>query len=146
MSTNDLCPSFFLVSLHWAGSHSAIPSPTLAGRGPADGNRGRRSVPSRAPGKSGSHESDRPSSARKKKSEFLRRVSITIAKGNSRDLDCIRHDGQSATAPDLVTSTVPNPRTLAATSDPDIQNPTAATPLAAGGGLSGPLADRGRLV
>jgi hypothetical protein len=42
--------------------------------------------------------------ARKKKSEFLQRVSITgtIAKGNSRVLDCIyvglRHDWQSATA------------------------------------------------
>ncbi len=46
--------------------------------------------------------------ARKKKSEFLPRVSITgtIAKGNSRVLDCMRHDWQSATAPGLVTSTV----------------------------------------
>ena len=45
--------------------------------------------------------------ARKKKSEFLQRVSITIAKGNSRVRDCIRHkihDWQSATAPDLATS------------------------------------------
>ena len=33
-----------------------------------------------------------------------------------------------ATAPDLVTSTVHNPRTLAATSDPDTHDPTAATP------------------
>jgi hypothetical protein len=41
--------------------------------------------------------------ARKKKSEFLQRVGITIAKGNSRVLECIRHDGQSATAPDWVT-------------------------------------------
>ncbi len=59
--------------------------------------------------------------ARKKKSEFLQRVSITIAKGNSRvlRLDCMRHDWQSAIAPDLITSTVLNPRTLAATSDPD---------------------------
>ena len=43
--------------------------------------------------------------ARKKKSEFLQRASITIAKGNSRVLDCMRHDWQSATAPDLVTVT-----------------------------------------
>ena len=57
--------------------------------------------------------------ARKKKSEFLQRVSVTIAKGNSRILDCMRHDWQPATAPDLVTSTVHNPRTLAATSDPE---------------------------
>ncbi len=42
--------------------------------------------------------------ARKKKSEFLQRVSITIAKGNSRVVDCMRHNWQSATAPDLVTS------------------------------------------
>jgi hypothetical protein len=89
--------------------------------------------------------------ARKKKSQFLQRVSITIAKGNSesRVLDCMRHDWQwqsaSATAPDLNTSTVHNPRTLAATSDPDTHDPTAATPA---GGPSGPLADRGlgRLV
>ena len=54
--------------------------------------------------------------ARKKKSEFLQRVSITIAKGNSRVLACMRHDWQSATAPDLITSTVHNPRTVAATS------------------------------
>jgi hypothetical protein len=40
--------------------------------------------------------------ARKQKSEFLQRVSITIAKGNSRVLDCMRHDRQSSTAPDLV--------------------------------------------
>ena len=66
--------------------------------------------------------------ARKKKSEFLQRVSITIAKGNSQVLDCMRHDWQSATAPDLVTSTVHNLRTLAATSDPDTHDPTAATP------------------
>jgi hypothetical protein len=66
--------------------------------------------------------------ARKKKTEFLQRLSITIAKGNSRVLDCMRHDWQSATAPDLVTSTVHNPRTLAATSDPDTHEPTAATP------------------
>ena len=66
--------------------------------------------------------------ARKKKSEFLQRVSVTIAKGNSRILDCMRHDWQPATAPDLVTSTVHNPRTLAATSDPDTHDPTAATP------------------
>ena len=40
--------------------------------------------------------------ARKKKSELLQRASITIAKGNSRVLDCMRHDHwQSATAPDL---------------------------------------------
>ncbi len=57
--------------------------------------------------------------ARKQKSEFLQRVSITIAKGNSRVLDCMRRDWQSATAPDLITSTVHNPRTLAATSDSD---------------------------
>ncbi len=31
--------------------------------------------------------------ARKQKSEFLQRVSITIAKGNSRVLDCMRHVG-----------------------------------------------------
>ena len=31
--------------------------------------------------------------ARKRKSEFLRRVSVTIPKGNSRVLDCMRHDG-----------------------------------------------------
>jgi hypothetical protein len=51
--------------------------------------------------------------ARKKKAEFLQRVSIavTIAKCNSRVLDCMRHDWQSATAPDLVTSTVHNPGT-----------------------------------
>jgi hypothetical protein len=70
--------------------------------------------------------------ARKQKSEFLQRVSITIAKGNSRVLDCMRHDWQSSTAvhtaPDLVTSTVHNPRTLAATSEPDTHDPTAATP------------------
>ncbi len=71
--------------------------------------------------------------ARKKKSEFLQRASITIAKGNSRVLDCMRHDwhcGQSATAPDLITSTVHNlnPRTLAATSHSDMHDPTAATP------------------
>ena len=66
--------------------------------------------------------------ARKQKSEFLQRVSITIAKGNSRVLDCMRHDWQSSTAPGLVTSTVHNPRTLAATSDPDTHDPTAATP------------------
>ena len=71
--------------------------------------------------------------ARKQKSEFLQRVSITIAKGNSRVLDCMRHDWQSSTAPDLVTSTVHNPRTLAATSDPGTHDPTAATP--AGGAL-----------
>jgi hypothetical protein len=29
----------------------------------------------------------------------MQRVSITIAKGNSRVLDCMRHDWQSATAP-----------------------------------------------
>ena len=66
----------------------------------------------------------------KKKSEFLQRVSVSItilvAKGNSRVLDCMRHDWQSATAPDLVTSTVHNLRTLAATSDPDTHDPTAA--------------------
>jgi hypothetical protein len=66
--------------------------------------------------------------ARKQKSEFLQRVSVTIAKGNSRVLDCMRHDWQSSTAPDLVTSTVHNPRTLAATSDPGTHDPTAATP------------------
>ncbi len=70
--------------------------------------------------------------ARKRKSEFLQRVSITIAKGNSRVHDCTRHDWQSATgtAPDLVTSTVTvhNPRTLAATGDPDTHGPMAATP------------------
>ena len=46
--------------------------------------------------------------ALKRKSEFLQRVSITIlvAKGRSRVLDCMRHDWQSATAPDLVISTV----------------------------------------
>ncbi len=73
---------------------------------------------------------------RKQKSEFLQRASITIAKGNSRVLDCMRHEWQSSTAPDLmiilVTSTVHklqhNPRTLAATSDPDTHDPTAATP------------------
>ncbi len=42
---------------------------------------------------------------------------------NSRVLDCMRHDWQSATAPDSVTSTVHNPRTLAATSDPDTHGP-----------------------
>ncbi len=48
-----------------------------------------------------------PTPGRKKKSEFLQRVGITIAKGNFRVLDCIRHDWQSATAaaPDLVTTT-----------------------------------------
>ena len=67
--------------------------------------------------------------ARKKKSEFLQRASITIAEGISRVLDCMRRDWQSATAaPDLVTSTVHNLRTLAATSDPDTHDPTAATP------------------
>ena len=66
--------------------------------------------------------------ARKQKSEFLQRVSVTIAKGNSRVLDCMRHDWQSSTAPDLVTSTVHNRRTLAATSDPGTHDPTAATP------------------
>ncbi len=68
--------------------------------------------------------------ARKRKSEFLQRVSITIAKGNSRVLDCtsMRHDWQSATAPVLITSTVHNPRTLAATGDSDTHDPTAATP------------------
>jgi hypothetical protein len=40
----------------------------------------------------------------------------------------MRHDWQSFTAPDLVTSTVHNPRTLAATSDPHTHDPTAATP------------------
>ena len=72
---------------------------------------------------------------RKQKSEFLQRDSITIAKGFSRVLDCMRHDWQSSTAPDLVTSTVHNPRTLAATSDPGTHrdDPTAATP--AGGPL-----------
>jgi hypothetical protein len=43
--------------------------------------------------------------ARKKKSEFLQRasvtVTVTIAKGNSRVLDSMRHDWQSATAPDF---------------------------------------------
>jgi hypothetical protein len=34
-------------------------------------------------------------------------------------VDCMRHDWQSSTAPDWVTSIVHNPRTLAATSDPD---------------------------
>ncbi len=58
--------------------------------------------------------------ARKQKSEFLQRASITIAKGNSRVLDCMRHDWQCSTAPDLVTSTVHNPRTLAGTSDPGL--------------------------
>jgi hypothetical protein len=53
-----------------------------------------------------------------RKSEFLQRVRVTIAKGNSRILDCMRHDWQPATAPDLVTSTVHNPRTLAAESLP----------------------------
>ena len=51
--------------------------------------------------------------ARRRKSEFLQRVSITIAKGNFQVLDCMRHDWQSATAPDLVTRTVHNLRTLA---------------------------------
>jgi hypothetical protein len=51
---------------------------------------------------------------------------LVVAKGNSRVLDCMRHDWQSATAPDLVTtSTVHNSQTLcttlAATSDPDTQ-------------------------
>jgi hypothetical protein len=64
--------------------------------------------------------------ARKRKSEFLSRY---LAKGNSRVLDCMRHDWQSATAPDLITTTVHNPRTLAATSDPDTHDPTAATPV-----------------
>ncbi len=32
--------------------------------------------------------------ARKKKSEFLQRVSVTIAKGNSRILDCCGPDDQ----------------------------------------------------
>jgi hypothetical protein len=68
-----------------------------------------------------------------KKSEFLQRVSITIAKGNYRILDCTRHDWQSAwILPPHQTwsllSTVHNPRTLAATSDPDTHDPTAATP------------------
>ena len=40
--------------------------------------------------------------ARKKKSEFLQRVSIMIAKGNSQVLDCMRHDWQSATAAGLL--------------------------------------------
>jgi hypothetical protein len=55
---------------------------------------------------------------------------ITIAKGNSRVLDCMRHDWQSSTAPDLVTSTAHNPRTLAASSasEPGTHDPTAATP------------------
>ncbi len=59
--------------------------------------------------------------ARKRKSEFLLR-------------DCMRHDWQSQAAtraraaPDLFTSTVHNPRTLAATSDSDTHDPTAATP------------------
>jgi hypothetical protein len=82
------------------------------------------------------------------------RVSITIAKGNSRVLDCMRHDWQSATAPDLVTvqdqvtSTVHNPRTLAATSDPGPVTQTHTTQRRPPqlGGPSGPLADRGRLV
>ena len=39
----------------------------------------------------------------------------------------MRPDWQSSTAPDLVTSTVHNPRTLAATSDPGTHDPTAAT-------------------
>jgi hypothetical protein len=81
--------------------------------------------------------------ARKQKPGFLQRVSITIAKGNSRVLDCMRHDWQSSTAPDLVTSTVHNPLTLAATSDPGTHDPTRPPQL---GGPSGPLADRGRLV
>ena len=58
--------------------------------------------------------------ARKKKSEFLQSESQhhdSRRKGNSRVLDCKRHDWQSATAPYLITSTVHNPRTLAATSD-----------------------------
>ena len=77
--------------------------------------------------------------ARKQKSEFLQRVSITIAKGNSRVLDCMCHDcmchdWQPSTAPDLVTSTVHNPRTLAATSDPGTHDPTAATPAGSAAG------------
>jgi hypothetical protein len=41
--------------------------------------------------------------AREKKSEFLQRVSATIARGNSRVLDCTRHDWQlaSTSQPDL---------------------------------------------
>ena len=71
--------------------------------------------------------------ARKKKSEFLQRASVTICRGNSRVLDCRRHDWQSATAPDLVTTTVHTPRTPAATSDLDAHDPTAATVTPAGG-------------
>jgi hypothetical protein len=40
--------------------------------------------------------------ARSQKPVFLQRVSITIAKGDSRVLDSMRHDRQSVTAPDLV--------------------------------------------
>ena len=89
--------------------------------------------------------------ARKKKSEFLQRVSITIAKGNSRVLDCMRHDWQSSTAPDLVTRTVHNPRTLVQLSGwPPLrlvtQTHTTQRRPPQLGGPSGPLADRGRPV
>ena len=62
--------------------------------------------------------------ARKKKSEFLQRVGITIQRVTvivtpESSTTGLRHDWQSATAPDLVTGTVHNPRTLAATSGPD---------------------------
>ena len=67
---------------------------------------------------------------RKEKSEFLQRVSVTIARGNSRVLDSMRHDWQLASTPqpDLVTSTVHDPRTPAATSDLDAHDRMAATP------------------
>ncbi len=52
--------------------------------------------------------------------EFLQRASVAIAKR-------VTPVSQPATAPDLVTSTVHNPRTLVATSEPDTHDPTAAT-------------------
>ena len=54
--------------------------------------------------------------ARKKKSELLQRVSVTITRGNSRVLDCMRRDWQLASTPQpaLATRTVRIPHTPAA--------------------------------
>ncbi len=70
----------------------------------------------------------------RRKSEFLQRVSITMAKGNSTPESwTVCATIGNLPPPDLVTSTVHNPRTLAATSDRDTHAPMAVTP--SGGAL-----------
>jgi hypothetical protein len=63
----------------------------------------------------------------------VRRDVVTLVQGgptgySTKDFELVQPVHRTSTAPDLVTSTVHNPRTLAATSDPGTHDPTAATP------------------